>query len=145
MPTPVVHPIVVTRDESHTRAMITWRAAGVTLKPADRLNLLATTSPVISPVPTDYRSALANPHWRAAMQDEFKALIDNVTWTLVPRPAGANIVSSKWVFKHKFHLDGTLSLATKLAGSFEGTLNALVSIMMRHSVQSSSQPPSGWF
>jgi hypothetical protein len=108
-PAPIVHPIVVTRDEGHTHAMVTRRAAGVTLKPADRLNLSATTSVVISPVPTYYHSALANPYWHAVMQDEIKALIDNGTWTLVPQPASANIVSSKWAFKHKFHLDGTLS------------------------------------
>jgi hypothetical protein len=65
---------------------------------------------VISPVPADYRSALANPHWRAAMQEEFQALIDNDTWTLIPHPPPrANIVSGKWVFKHKFHSYGTLS------------------------------------
>jgi hypothetical protein len=64
---------------------------------------------MLSPVPADYRSALANPHWRAAMQEEFQALIDNDTWTLIPRPPGVNVVSGKWVFKHKFHSDGTLS------------------------------------
>jgi hypothetical protein len=43
------------------------------------------------------------------MQDEFQALLDNGTWTLVPCPAGANVVSGKWVFQHKFHSDGTLA------------------------------------
>jgi hypothetical protein len=41
---------------------------------------------MLSPVLADYRSALANPHWRAAMQEEFQALIDNDTWTLIPCP-----------------------------------------------------------
>jgi hypothetical protein len=68
---PVPHPVAVTCAEGHTHTMFTRRAAGVTLKPADPLNLSTTTSPVISPVPTDYRSALSNPHWHAAMQDEF--------------------------------------------------------------------------
>ncbi|WVZ83487.1 LOW QUALITY PROTEIN: hypothetical protein U9M48_030629, partial [Paspalum notatum var. saurae] len=36
------------------------------------------------------------------------ALISNNTWTLVPRPPRANIVSGKWIFKHKFHADGSL-------------------------------------
>ncbi|WVZ51872.1 hypothetical protein U9M48_002973 [Paspalum notatum var. saurae] len=35
------------------------------------------------------------------------ALIDNNTWRLVPRPPGANVVTGKWIFKHKFHSDGT--------------------------------------
>jgi hypothetical protein len=42
------------------------------------------------------------------MQSEFDALQSNNTWTLVPRPAGVNIVTGKWVFRHKFLSDGTL-------------------------------------
>ncbi|WVZ79627.1 hypothetical protein U9M48_027185, partial [Paspalum notatum var. saurae] len=62
----------------------------------------------LSPVPRTYRAALADPHWRAAMEKEHAALLQNNTWDLVPRPASANIVSGKWVFKHKFQADGTL-------------------------------------
>ncbi|GJZ04908.1 ribonuclease H-like domain-containing protein [Tanacetum coccineum] len=43
------------------------------------------------------------------MYDEYNALVKNVTWLLVPRPANVNIVRSMWLFKHKFHADGTLS------------------------------------
>jgi hypothetical protein len=92
-----------------THMMVTCQHAGVVLKLANRLNLSAMTSSAISPVLIDYHSALANPHWHATMQDEFHAILDNGTWTLVPRPASANVVSEKWVFKHKFHSDGTLA------------------------------------
>jgi hypothetical protein len=43
------------------------------------------------------------------MQEEFDALTLNQTWTLVPSPPGANIVSGKWIFRHKFNSDGSLS------------------------------------
>nr|GEU94347.1 ribonuclease H-like domain-containing protein [Tanacetum cinerariifolium] len=43
------------------------------------------------------------------MYDEYNALVKNGTWLLVPRPAGVNMVRSMWLFKHKFHADGTLS------------------------------------
>jgi histone deacetylase 1/2 len=43
------------------------------------------------------------------MKDEFDALIQNNTWTLVPKPFGANIVSGKWVFCHKYNSDGSLA------------------------------------
>jgi hypothetical protein len=43
------------------------------------------------------------------MADEFQALLDNGTSRLVPHPPGANVVSGKWIFKHKYHSDGTLA------------------------------------
>ena len=67
---------------------------------------LQTTS--LSPIPRTYRVALADPHWRAAMQEEFSALLVNHTWDLVPRPPRSNVVTGKWVFKHKFRADGSL-------------------------------------
>jgi hypothetical protein len=41
------------------------------------------------------------------MQLEYDALIANKTRTLVPQPPHANLVTDKWVFKHKFRLDGS--------------------------------------
>lgn len=75
--------------------------------PTQRLNLTATTT--ISPIPTSYKRALLDPLWFSAMRDEFDALEQNNTWTLVPKPSGVNVVSGKWVFRHKFHADGTLA------------------------------------
>jgi hypothetical protein len=42
------------------------------------------------------------------MTEEYSALIANNTWELVPRPSGANIVTDKWVYRHKYHADGSL-------------------------------------
>ena len=43
------------------------------------------------------------------MVDEFQGLIDNDIGQLVSRPLRANVVTGKWLFKHKFHFDGTLA------------------------------------
>ena len=59
-------------------------------------------------VPSSHRTALSEPEWRSAMEDEFDALICDQTWSLVPRPPGTNIVGSKWIFKTKFRLDGSV-------------------------------------
>jgi hypothetical protein len=42
------------------------------------------------------------------MKKEYDTLLANKTWTLVPRPPGARIITEKWVFKHKLNPDGTL-------------------------------------
>ena len=42
------------------------------------------------------------------MRFEYDALVTNWTWTLVPRPPGANIITDKWVFRHRFLPDGPL-------------------------------------
>jgi hypothetical protein len=62
----------------------------------------------LSPVPKMYRRGLADPVWRSAMLEEYDALLQNHTWDLVPRPRQANVVTGKWIFKHKFSADGTL-------------------------------------
>jgi hypothetical protein len=75
----------------------------------DRLVLTAaTSSPTLSPLPSSAHVALIDPHWRAAMEEEYGALISNGTCELVPRPQGSNIVTGKWVFTHKLRADGTL-------------------------------------
>jgi len=43
------------------------------------------------------------------MADEYQTLVDNETWLLVPHPPSANIMIGKWIFKHKFHSDGSLA------------------------------------
>jgi histone deacetylase 1/2 len=72
-----------------------------------RVPAIFQTAP-LSPVPRTYRAALADSNWRAAMEAEYSALLANNTWDLVPRPPRANVVTGKWVFKHKFKADGSL-------------------------------------
>ena len=61
----------------------------------------------MSPLPRSVRDALSDPNWRAAMQAEYDALLSNHTWSLVPRPPGANLVTGKWIYRHKLLADGS--------------------------------------
>jgi hypothetical protein len=69
-PVPNVQPMPPPPSRSVTRSQTG------TLHLVERLNLSATT---VSPVPVNYCSALANPNWRAAMAEEYNALITNGT------------------------------------------------------------------
>jgi hypothetical protein len=86
------------------------RAKGsITVPPVKHLNLSVTHTTTLSPIPKNYRAALKDPNWLAAMQDEYNALVVNKMWNLIPRPSTTNLIFNKWVFKHKFNFDGTLS------------------------------------
>jgi hypothetical protein len=49
-----------------------------------------------------------NLNWRTALMFEFDALRSNHSLYLVPRPHDVNMITAKWVFKHKLHSDGSL-------------------------------------
>lgn len=42
------------------------------------------------------------------MNSKIQALGDNHTWSMVPPPPGQSPISCKWVFKIKYHVDGTI-------------------------------------
>ncbi|GJV25272.1 ribonuclease H-like domain-containing protein [Tanacetum coccineum] len=85
--------------------MVTRSKVGI-MKANPKYNLHVTTSSLIPKSPFH---ALRDPNWKQAMCDEYKALIDNNTWVLVPHPPNVNIVHSMWLYKHKYNADGSLN------------------------------------
>ncbi|GKB81473.1 ribonuclease H-like domain-containing protein, partial [Tanacetum coccineum] len=85
--------------------MVTCSKVG-TVKSNPKYNFHVTTS---SSIPKSPFQALRDHNWKQAMCDEYKALINNNTWVLVPRPPNVNIVRSMWLYKHKYNADGSLS------------------------------------
>jgi hypothetical protein len=84
----------------------------------------------LSPVPKTFRSALADPNWRAAMEEEHSALLKNHTWDLVPRPAWANVVTGKWISSTNSSLMALLK-GTRHAGYYAVSLSGLVWTLLR--------------
>jgi hypothetical protein len=102
--TPVYHPPLLHRDPQHVHPMVTRHAAG-TLRP--RVPAATTGDSQVSSVPSSVRTALLDPHWRRAMEEEYAALVANQTWDL-PHPPGTNVVTGKWIWTHKRRADGSL-------------------------------------
>ena len=58
--------------------------------------------------PENFAEASGNPDWDAAMDEEYRSLMVNDTWDLVPLPKGRKLVRCKWVYKTKYASDGSV-------------------------------------
>lgn len=51
--------------------------------------------------PRNFVEAVLHPGWKATMDKEIQALIDNNTWDVVSLPHGKKVIDCKWVYKKK--------------------------------------------
>jgi hypothetical protein len=58
--------------------------------------------------PQTYAQAVLEPHWRTTMQNELEALESNQTWILTDLPPGKRPIDCKYVYKIKYHADGSI-------------------------------------
>ncbi|KAM0002129.1 putative RNA-directed DNA polymerase [Helianthus debilis subsp. tardiflorus] len=98
---------------ANAHPMMTQAKSGI-FKPKHQANFAALHSYALhvalstNTEPRGFKTAAKDPKWMAAMVDEIQALRHNNTWTLVPRPSCTNVVGSKWVFRIKYHSDGSI-------------------------------------
>lgn len=59
-------------------------------------------------IPRNVPTALSDPNWKLAMQEDYHALQKNKTWSLIPLPLGKTAIGCKWVFSVKENLNGTI-------------------------------------
>jgi hypothetical protein len=57
---------------------------------------------------TTFEEAISCNEWKDAMQKEYDALIKNGTWSLVDPPISIKPIGSKWIYKSKYKVDGSL-------------------------------------
>ncbi|KAG6414963.1 hypothetical protein SASPL_122361 [Salvia splendens] len=60
-------------------------------------------------LPRSALEALLIPIWKAAMLEEFLALLRNRTWILTSLPPGKNLIGNTWIFRLKRHVDGSIA------------------------------------
>jgi hypothetical protein len=58
--------------------------------------------------PTNFEDAAKQQVWRDAMMEEFQSIIKNDVWEVVRRPEGKSIVPSRWLYKIKHAVDGSV-------------------------------------
>lgn len=109
-------PAVIPLQTCSSHPMITRSKHGIS-KPKQLFSLLTTfpSSSVSSlssfPTVEPRTFSEANKHgvWQKAMDEEYKALLLQGTWTLVEPPPHAHIIGCQWIFKIKRHSDGSVA------------------------------------
>lgn len=69
---------------------------------------VAFISKIINFEPTTFKDANKMKVWKEAMQEEYRSIIKNNVWEVVPKPADKSVVSSKWIYKLKHAADGRI-------------------------------------
>ncbi|GJW35333.1 ribonuclease H-like domain-containing protein [Tanacetum coccineum] len=112
---------------TNVQLMVTRSKASIS-RPIDKLTLYTTTTLLI---PKSHIHAFHGLNWQKAMLEEYIALFTNDAWVLVPHLANVNIDCSMWLFRHKFHADGSLS--SEFAMIDLGSLNYFLGISAQRS------------
>jgi len=58
--------------------------------------------------PSSYEEAAKKKVWKDVMGEEYQSLVKNDVWDVVPRPKEKLVVSSKWIYKMKHEIDGSI-------------------------------------
>ena len=65
-------------------------------------------SQLISSEPSSYEEAASKQVWVDAMIEEYKPIMKNDVWEVVPRPTGKSVVTFRWLYKIKHVVDGSV-------------------------------------
>jgi hypothetical protein len=78
-------------------------------KRPQRYSCYATTmSHIIHFEPSYYEEETSHPVWRDVMMEEYQSIMKNDVWDIVLRPEGKSVVTSKWIYKIKHIVDGSI-------------------------------------
>jgi hypothetical protein len=58
--------------------------------------------------PTCFEEAIQRKEWVDSMTEEYQSIMKNEVWEIVLRPKNKDVVSSKWLFKIKHVVDGSI-------------------------------------
>jgi hypothetical protein len=63
---------------------------------------------VIDSEPSTFEEASKHKVWKDAMIEEYDSILKNDVWAMVPRLRGKSMVTSKWIYKIKHTIDGSV-------------------------------------
>jgi len=109
-PVPISHPTrsvrVRTQEEesTHTEAPVIQIPRRSTRERKRKEIISMKAVPIQEEEPDQYQDAIHSesaPKWIAAAKEEYRSLMKNKTWILVPLPPGCSLIRTRWTFKIK--------------------------------------------
>jgi hypothetical protein len=58
--------------------------------------------------PLNFEQAKEHKQWTDTVKDEYDSIMKNETWELTKIPENKFLIGSKWLFKSKFNVDGSI-------------------------------------
>lgn len=69
---------------------------------------IAMVTSIVKSEPSSYEEAAEHHVWRKAMAEEYSSIMKNDVWEVVPRHEGKSVVTSRWLYKIKYAVDGSI-------------------------------------
>ena len=63
---------------------------------------------LVNSKPICFEEATKKKEWMDVVIEEYQSIIKNDVWDVVPRPREKSVVYSKWIFKTKHSIDGSI-------------------------------------
>ena len=70
-------------------------------KPNRYQGYLAAMSAIVQSEPCTFEGVVKHQVWKDAVNEEYKSIMKNDVWDVVPRPKDKSVVTSKWLYKIK--------------------------------------------
>jgi hypothetical protein len=77
-------------------------------KPKPFSSYMALMCDLLEKEPTCFEEAIQKKEWAYVMTEEYQSIIKNDVWEIVPRSNSKDVVSSKWLYKIKHVVDGSI-------------------------------------
>jgi hypothetical protein len=76
--------------------------------PDQFVGYMALMSKCIVTEPSSFQEAVQDPTWVDAMVEEYDSIVKNSSWETIPRPIDKSVVGSRWIYKVKQVVDGSV-------------------------------------
>lgn len=58
--------------------------------------------------PSTFQEAEHEEVWKKIIQEKYQSIMKNGVWEIIPRPSEKSVVTSKWIYKIKHVIDGSI-------------------------------------